>query len=96
MRANNRNAAECLFCGANTFDLDLKCCELCGHNDEDVTCDECGRQIWRGKSREIETIEGIGDDKHEIYKTMVLCQRCYDSLFIDILAQEEIDRQRGK
>ena len=89
---------ECFFCKRKTFDTTSNTCALCGHNDQKITCDRCGKAIWKGQGIATEEIIGGIEIEPGVFpsKDIIICPRCRDDEFLDYLVQEEIDSIRGK
>jgi len=57
-------STDCESCGEPTFDIEAEKCELCGHRDQLVTCDQCGDSVW---ASDTESFEVPSLKKHQWY-----------------------------
>ena len=73
-----RQIVDCGLCGAQTFDIEKSCCELCGNRDDQVECNKCHEIVLESYADEIEYIEGDSDMESPAYSTVTICKDCLE------------------
>jgi len=61
LESKNIPYCECPSCYADTFNLAIDQCALCGHIEQEVECEKCGDSVWESNSETLEFEDGDFD-----------------------------------
>jgi hypothetical protein len=91
----NISVCECPYCRAMTFVEDASQCELCGHIEEKVICEECGKECWESQIRIVEDLDG--DENNWGICRILFCEECLEKMEIEAAKMEAVvDQIREK
>jgi hypothetical protein len=81
LSAANISVCECPSCRAMTFVENASQCELCGHYEEKVICEECGKECWESQIKIVEEIDG--DEKNWGIYRILFCEECLEKMAME-------------